>query len=70
MKTHLAKNLIHLRKREVLTQQELADRIDISRKTIGALEEGRSLGHWQTLKKIGMYYRETIDDLLFKKMHE
>lgn len=57
-------NLKHLRKLKGLTQQELADKLEIRRSSIGAYEECRATPKYDTLKKISDFFEISIDPLV------
>ena len=53
-----------LRDSKNLTQQELADSINLSQSTIGMIESGKKIGSPATLKKIADFFEVTVDYLL------
>lgn len=59
-----AQNLRTLRRRQKLTQQQLADSLNIKRPTIGAYEEGRGKPDFNRLIEIADFLQVSIDDLL------
>ena len=59
-----ADNLVELRKYHNLSQEELADRIGISRQTLSKYETGESLPDIEKCKKIADVFEVTIDDLI------
>ena len=61
---HFAQNLRTLRRRQKLTQQQLADSLNIKRPTIGAYEEGRGKPDFNRLIEIADFLQVSIDDLL------
>ena len=63
-KLTIGKNLKFLRKRKGLTQQELADKLEIRRSSIGAYEECRATPRYDTLERISDLFEVTIDILV------
>ena len=53
-----------LRKRNSLTQQQLADRLNISRTAVSKWESGRGFPNIQALKNISSIFDIPVDDLL------
>lgn len=53
-----------LRESKGITQQELADKINLSQSTIGMIESGKKIGSPSTLKKIADFFNVTVDYLL------
>lgn len=60
----IGKNLKYLRKLKGLTQQELANYLEIRRSSIGAYEECRATPKYETLEKISDYFDVSIDMLV------
>lgn len=60
----IGKNLKHLRKSRGMTQQELADRLEIRRSSIGAYEECRATPKYDTLESISDFFEISFDLLL------
>lgn len=60
----IGKNLKHLRKHKGLTQQELADHLQIRRSSIGAYEECRATPRYDTLENISNFFVISIDMLV------
>ncbi|MDX2247843.1 MAG: LexA family transcriptional regulator [Bacteroidia bacterium] len=60
----IGKNLKHLRKMKGLTQQELANHLEIRRSSIGAYEECRATPKYETLEKISDFFNVSIDLLV------
>ena len=56
--------LQELRKNRGLTQEELADVLDVSRAAISKWESGRGYPSIDSLKEISKYFSVSIDDLL------
>lgn len=57
-------NLKYLRKLKNLTQQELANHLDIRRSSIGAYEECRATPRYDTLERISDFFGVSIDLLV------
>ncbi len=57
-------NLKYLRKLKNLTQQELADELEIRRSSIGAYEECRATPKYDTLERMSDFFQITIDHLV------
>lgn len=55
--------LVFLRKREGLSQQELADRLEISRSTIGMYETGKREPDLETLEALADFYNVDMNTL-------
>lgn len=53
-----------LRKERGVTQQELADALNVKRSLIGAYEEGRAEPKFELLKKIANYFNISSDELI------
>ncbi len=64
LKVIFAQNLIALRKREKITQAELAEKINYSDKAVSKWERGESIPDVAVLKSIGDYFGVTIDFLV------
>ena len=60
----LAKNLLELRKLHKMSQEELADRIGVSRQTLSKYETGESLPDIERCKAIADVLGVSIDDLV------
>jgi transcriptional regulator with XRE-family HTH domain len=60
----IAKNIRHLRKINKLTQNDLADQLQIKRSLIGAYEEGRAVPKITILKQLATLFDLTIDQLV------
>ncbi len=61
---YLPTNLKVLRKARKLTQSDLAEKIGVNRSAIGAYEESRADPRVQTLIRIGLFFKLSVDDLL------
>src|SRR5690349_12407946 len=60
----LSTNLKYLRKRENLTQVQLAEKLQIKRSLIGAYEEGRAEPKLVTLVKMAQVFNMSVDELI------
>ena len=58
------KLIAELRKKQGLTQQQLADKLNLSNKTISKWESGKGYPSIDSLKEISNYFSVSIDDLL------
>ena len=56
-------NLIELRKLNGMSQDELADRIGVSRQTVSKYETGESLPDIEKCKRIAEVFSVSMDDL-------
>lgn len=57
-------NLKYLRTLKKVSQQDLADYLNITRQAYNYYENGKRQPDYETLLKIGEYFNVTIDDLL------
>ena len=57
-------NLISLRKMNKLSQEELADKIGVSRQTLSKYETGESLPDIEKCKRLADVFNVTVDDLI------
>ena len=64
MQSKLSENLKRLRKERGLTQQALADRLGLTRPTLGAYEEGRSEPKLSVLIDMAACFDITVDALV------
>lgn len=64
----LSNNIRSFRKGKNLTQEELANKIGVTRSIIGAYEEGRAEPKLQTLQNLAYYFEVGLDDLLSKDL--
>lgn len=55
--------LEELRKKAGITQEELADKLEVSRQTINSLESGRYNPSIQLAFKLARFFRVTIEEL-------
>jgi transcriptional regulator with XRE-family HTH domain len=63
-KKMIGANLRHLRKLKDMTQNELAEQLEIRRSNIGAYEEGRADPRYDTLEKISGFFNVSLDNLV------
>lgn len=61
---YLSSNLKHLRKKEGLTQAQLAEKVGLKRSLIGAYEEARSEPKLATLIYLARFFRVDLNDLV------
>ena len=61
---HFPSNIKYLRKRQSLTQADMAIKLELNRSAIGAYEEERAEPKLQVLRKIASLFDVSIDDLL------
>ena len=59
-----ADNLVDLRKYHAMSQEELAERIGVSRQTLSKYETGESLPDIQKCKALADVFGITVDDLI------
>ncbi len=59
--------LEELRKKAGITQEELADKLEVSRQTIGSLESGRYNPSIQLAFKLAKFFGVTIEELFIYK---
>lgn len=62
--SYLASNLRFLRKQKNITQNDLADQLDVQRTMISAYEDGRSEPKLSTLQKLGDILEVGVEELL------
>lgn len=60
----LAKNIHFLRKKQDLTQEQLARKLGINRPAIGAYEEGRAEPRLKTLRAMAHFFEVSLDQLV------
>lgn len=60
----LGSSLFHARKRAGLTQEEVAERLGVSRQTIGKWEVDETLPDIRQSKRLATLYGVTLDDLI------
>ena len=61
---YLASNLRFLRKQKSITQNDLADRLDVQRTMISAYEDGRSEPKLSTLQKLSEIFEVGLEELM------
>ena len=61
---NIAKNIRHLRKLRAITQEQLAEDLEISRSRVGSYEEGRSEPPIDMLIRLSEYFKVPIDILV------
>lgn len=66
-RAYLKANVKAIRKQHKLTQHQLADKIQVNRKTIGAIEEERAVG-LETVYLISREFGYTMDQLLTRRL--
>ena len=60
----LSENLKYLRQSQQLTQQDLADELELKRSLIGAYEEGRATPKISVMQQIAVYFELSLDQLI------
>lgn len=60
----LSKRLVELRKNKKLTQQDIADKLHITRSTYAQYEIGRRIPEYSTLEKLADFFECSIDYLV------
>ncbi len=60
----ITKNLIYLRKKNKLSQQDLADAMGLPRTTLGDYERGKTEPNLNMLIQLAEYFDVTVDDLI------
>ena len=68
LKSVIAKNLIKYRKESGLTQQELAEKLNYSDKSISKWERGEGVPDIYILKQIAELYNVTVNDIIGMEM--
>lgn len=64
LKNIIASNIIYLRKKQKLTQAELAEKLNYSDKAVSKWERGESIPDIETLKNVADLFGVTVDFLL------
>jgi len=67
--SNISNNLKFLRKKKGLTQQQLADTMEIKRSLIGAYEEDRAEPKYDLLKKFASFFEVTMDEMVNEKIN-
>ncbi len=67
---YLPSNLKYLRKVKAMTQQDLAEALQLNRPVIGAYEEGRAEPKMETLQKLSTLFQVPLENLWSKKLTE
>jgi len=57
-------NIIWLRKQHNLSQQQLANLLEVNRSLLGAWEEGRAVPRYEQLLAVADYFKVLVDTLL------
>ena len=65
-----AENLVEMRKLHNLSQEELAEKIGVSRQTLSKYETGESLPDIEKCKMLADLFGVTVDDLIRYKKSE
>ncbi|GCF94646.1 hypothetical protein NRIC_25370 [Enterococcus florum] len=60
----IGKTITHLRKKKLITQQQLADELNISRQTISNWETGKSLPDINMVLQISLFFDVSLDILI------
>lgn len=63
----IANNIKNLRIKRNITQEELAEKLFVTRQAISRWEVGKSIPDYDTLLKLCDYYQISIEELLFNK---
>ncbi len=64
-KINIGKNINYLRNLNKLTIEELSDKIDVSRQTIGKWESGQSIPDLENIIILADVFEVTIDELIY-----
>ncbi|HYH55777.1 MAG TPA: helix-turn-helix transcriptional regulator, partial [Anseongella sp.] len=67
---NIAGNLKYLRRKKGLTQQQLADVLNVKRPVIGAYEEARAEPKTELLREIAIFFSITVDELVSENLSE
>ena len=68
MKIKIADNLKYLRKKKKLSQNEMADVLEIARTTLGDYERGKTEPNLEMLSKMANFFEVKIDDLILTNL--
>lgn len=66
----IGNKIFELRKRIKMSQEELADKVDVSRQTVSNWETGQTIPDLYQAKKIADIFKITIDELIDNKSSE
>ena len=66
----IARNLKRLRRQKGLTQEELADAVEVTRQTIISLENGRYNASLLLAHKIAKYFGSSIEEIFLFEEEE
>ena len=66
----ISKNLKYLRKEHGLSQEEFAEKLNVSRQTVAKWENGDNLPDIENCKMIASYFDTTIDNLVYYSFEE
>lgn len=61
----VSNNVIDFRKKSEVTQQELADAVEVSRQTIVAIEKGNYMPSVGLALRLAAYFNTSVDKLFF-----
>ncbi len=64
----LGENIKYLRRKQQLSQQQLAEILSTPRTTLGDYERGHTEPNLETLVNMARFFKVTIDDLLIRKL--
>jgi len=63
MTEHIKNTIYEIRKKETVTQEELADSVDVTRQTVIAIEKGNYTPSLLLAMKLARYFKKKVDDL-------
>ena len=66
----ISKNVKYLRKEHGLSQEEFAEKLNVSRQTVAKWENGDNLPDIENCKMIASYFDTTIDNLVYYSFDE
>ena len=66
----ISENIIFLRQQQNMTQQELADRVNVTHQAVSKWENGSSIPDLQTLMTLSRLFNVTLDELLTEVLSE
>lgn len=67
MRNYIAKNIVTLRMKKKLTQEQLADDLKITRSRLGAYEENRNEPNVDMIIRFSKYFQVPINNLILHK---